>query len=117
MQKIDVRLASPLHPSRPAGATGFPRSARPIPLHDHSVTDESARSLVRGSDAVGALVFLGRGGLPMSLPINMKFEVPKLKAPAPTRTPLWPALTPAPSPKVALQPEKSEDRKAKRPIT
>lgn len=33
----------------------------------------------------------------MSLPINAKFEVPKHKAPAPTRTSLWPALVPAPA--------------------
>ena len=52
----------------------------------------------------------------MSLPINMKFEVPKLKAPAPTRNSLWPSLTPAPQPKVTLHAEKSEDRAAKRPI-
>ncbi|QOV92126.1 LysM peptidoglycan-binding domain-containing protein [Humisphaera borealis] len=53
----------------------------------------------------------------MSLPINMKFEVPKHKAPAPTKNPLWPALTPAPVSKVALRPEKAEDSSAKRPIT
>lgn len=53
----------------------------------------------------------------MSLPINMKFEVPKLKAPAPTRNPLWPSLTPAPQPKVTLPGEKSEGQSAVRPIS
>lgn len=53
----------------------------------------------------------------MSLPINMKFEVPKCKAPPPTRNPLWPPLTPAPKAKVPLHAEKSEDRGSRGPIT
>ena len=48
----------------------------------------------------------------MSLPINVKFEVPKCKAPPPTKTSLWPSLKPAPK-----GGEKVEAGKACRPIT
>src|SRR3954466_12655191 len=48
----------------------------------------------------------------MSLPINVKFEVPKCKAPPPTKTSLWPSLKPAPKGN-----EKVEAGKAGRPIT
>lgn len=50
----------------------------------------------------------------MSLPINLKFEVPKQKAPPPTRTSLWPALTPPPAQKP--KPEKTAEPQVKRPI-
>jgi LysM repeat protein len=49
----------------------------------------------------------------MSLPINVKFEVPKHKAPAPTKTSLWPALKPAP----AGPAEKTDAGKSRSPIT
>jgi nucleoid-associated protein YgaU len=61
----------------------------------------------------------------MSLPINAKYEVPKHKAPPPTRTSLWPALTPGPVGPAAGRPntpaknfgEKSEAGRPARPIT
>jgi len=53
----------------------------------------------------------------MSLPINMKFEVPKLKAPAPTRTPLWPSLSPAPAARSNPAAEKADASAGGRPIT
>jgi hypothetical protein len=49
----------------------------------------------------------------MSLPINVKFEVPKHKAPAPTKTSLWPSLKPAP----AGLAEKTDAGKGRSPIT
>ncbi|HEX8912838.1 MAG TPA: hypothetical protein VF796_10800, partial [Humisphaera sp.] len=56
----------------------------------------------------------------MSLPINAKFEVPKMKAPPPTRTSLWPSLTPPPTKAGAAATaaaEKGGAGKAGRPIT
>ena len=52
----------------------------------------------------------------MSLPINMKFEVPKHKAPPPSKVPLWPPLTPPPG-KAKASDEKGEGRRAGRPIS
>ena len=40
----------------------------------------------------------------MSLPINLKFEVPRHKAPPPTKVPLWPTLTPPPRGKASGEP-------------
>ena len=48
----------------------------------------------------------------MSLPINVKFEVPKCKAPPPTKTSLWPSLKAPPA-----GGEKVEAGKPGRPIT
>jgi nucleoid-associated protein YgaU len=50
----------------------------------------------------------------MSLPINAKFEVPKHKAPSPTKTSLWPALTPVQAPAGG---RRGDAGRAVRPIT
>lgn len=53
----------------------------------------------------------------MSLPINVKFEAPKHKAPAPTRVPLFPPLTPVPPGAGRKSGDQGEAGRGGRPIT